>query len=285
MAVKPRKIEKYNSDMYSNIKKLMSEKKYKKALKFAKEYMETYPDDEYIIPVLTELFMLVGDTESANDLLKMLGVDAEKYYFSAIIRMRMGLYEGKYEKVIVDHNQNKFCADSLILSYKMLKFLISYKNNEFDADISKYPYLSYTEQQIINYDEQRLKEHCEKHFNFCSDDKGEFIFNNVSFAELYNEVKNNLDKSYMNILFFFGDCFIFKKRCIGIRKNGSTTDYFKVFTIPNTFQVVTMFPVDSEEVLDNFKVFDLEENYLKGEQIVRKLSKVDKFNQRLLYKK
>ena len=127
--------------------------------------------------------------------------------------------------------------------------------------------MSYVELQIINYDKERAIEHIKLHQKPDSTKENHSIFSdNINIENLYEEVLDHLnDETFhdSNLV----DCYILNYPNVGYCED-KISDLLKVITLPNTKEIVTMYPYVKNKAL------------LKSKPKVKKLSQIDKFNQK-----
>lgn len=136
---------------------------------------------------------------------------------------------------------------------------------------------SYLEQQIFSYSEKKAMEHIQLHLDENGQKKLHSVYDpSIQLDNLLSSVKKQLSTIHPNSIFDITDIYIIEyDKCIGIRQ-GIKTNLLKVVTLPNTYDIITMYPTQNKQKR-------WQENEERVEKVLKKESQIDKFNRR--YKK
>ena len=261
----------------------MFEKNYANAEKLFKTLIDT-EEEEY---ALYQLAVLEGRQQRYANAYKLyenlLETSQREYALKKLIFL--DIREKDYD-VAYDHFQeinNQSIKEHLIDTMFYLKYQLGILGN---ADGCK----SYYCMQVINYDEKRAIEHIMNHLYENKDKRKHTQFDtNVDINELFNEVKVKLQyekvTSFQLNDYYLLDC----DYPIGTA-DGIKTTKIKVVTLPNTKQIITMYPVVSSDKYDNrsYNFDDIDEVDLEETTEIEKpavkqktrLSQIEKFNKR-----
>lgn len=255
------------------------------AINLLYEYIRKYPEDFCGYSYLSAALINVGRVEEADTILENSFAKLKQYdklnetkrdlfdnfYYKSKIKILT--YKEKYEEAM---NYLLFNIDKLNPSdIGRLRFYLSVKTGRveyYDIEPTSYQYL-----QIKSYSEEEFFNHIKKHllkYNLDSDMNLETLFN-LEFPEekIIEEIKKYIP-SDKKIFSDFVDKYTFKYDFCG-RANNKVSDFFRVVTFHNENKLLTMYPISYGSELD---YVDL--NYLKEEKNVRRLSRIDKFNQK-----
>lgn len=148
-----------------------------------------------------------------------------------------------------------------------LKYKLGIENNEVENTYFTKQLYSYNKYEVINHISQHLDENDEKimHSIYCED---------INIEELYEHASKQIQN-----LEPIGECINDKYivRCnkiVGLSIDKQPTDTIKVIVIPNTKNIITMYPIPA---LNN--KLEIENNYTSSKQKIRE-SQIDKFNRR-----
>lgn len=141
----------------------------------------------------------------------------------------------------------------------------------------------YLYRQIINYEESDFLCHIQKHtadFNKDLDNPNSSIFNSeFPINQVIENIKNYIPSSKRLLTGFYEDTYVFKYDYCG-RENNKITNFFKVVCFHDTNNIITMYPSLNCEELPYINLNYLIETTNKEIIKVKKLSQIDKFNQR-----
>ncbi|MBE6160980.1 MAG: tetratricopeptide repeat protein [Firmicutes bacterium] len=287
----------FDSDYFNKIMKHATLNPYL-AISLLENYMREYSKDIRAYYALASLLITVGRFTEAKKILDDLEVeyDNNTRYFSlnegekgkqfeislCYIKLRYLMYTEQYDKAYkhMCENESTFIEkkDANVFAQQVFckkKMGVNHSKDKFDHYILR---------QIAEYSEDAFLYHIKPHFESCildpNDDcnqaKPSIFYNNIPFQIIYDEIKKYIPGEKALYRGLFEDTYYFKYDNCG-KNDGINTNYFvaKVFHKSNEF--ITMCPAQGAETLP---YIDL--NYLKEEEKprVRRLSQIDKFNQK-----
>ena len=256
-----------------------------------KEYLDSYPNDHSAYTYYAYILIVLGYFEEAENILeyvkktyindqyfmkdqKKVDLIKENIIFNTF---KLLSYQERYEELY------NFCKENMRvirkLSLNSLDFYCKRKLGiPFRESKERFSYLF---RQISEYSEERFLEHIKKHmadFNQEEKNPNEFIFvPDFPIEKVLCEVKRNVGSNKKLYSGFYEDLYVFKYNNCGRVKN-KLVNYFRVVAIHGTDNFITMFPTDDCETLPHIDL-----NYLLQEEDkpkVKRLSQIDKFNQR-----
>ena len=255
------------------------------------EYLQKYPQDysaytyyaynlitlgqftkaEKILNKLENKFK--SDTHFAKQTYKISGLNHD----ILVNRVRLLCYQEKYDEAynLLKNNREEF-------EHMGVSDIVFYcKKKMGKIDFNRRENNSYLFRQIVEYKEEDFMEHIKKHladYNSNLDEPNKNVFvPNFPINEVVEEIKKYIPSNKMLCTGFWEDVYIFKYNECG-RANNRLVNYIKVVCFHNTKDFITILPVSDCE---NLPCVDL--NYLIKEDKqpeTRRMSKVDKFNQR-----
>lgn len=148
------------------------------------------------------------------------------------------------------------CITALTYLQKKLKL-------NYTEDINKY-----STKQIINYSKEEAIEHIKKHKEEQKDKIIHSVFSpDIDVEELFDYASNHIGDDnfkYNNLM----DVYLLEYPNVGIDK-GHNINYLTVVTLPNSKDIITMYPYKSVTEKNNL-----------NKSKVKKMSRIDKFNQK-----
>ena len=252
------------------------------------EYLEKYPSDYSAYPFYCSVLMVLNEFDKAE---KIFNFVKEKF-------KQDRRFNGSHKIEIF--NQNMFFCEVKLLCYKKrFKELynlhktnpIDLKNRDLNSvwfyvkrqlgllDENKRDINSYLFRQITKYDESDFYDHISKHLSDCEDidNKSICVFvPDFPVKEVVEEMKKYIPSDKRLYWGFYDNIYYFKYGGCG-RYNTKLVDYIKVVCLDDTSNIITICPVVGS---DNLPHIDL--NYMKKEESVKvkRISQIDKFNQR-----
>ena len=265
-------------------------------LKMLEEYLSVYPSDYIASSSYADVLITLGQLEEAEKLLDFISEKLDQFEASdrlivnfLDVKLRLLIFQEKYEEAITLFDKYYRGDSKLKLKSKMddikglfSSYCLTKLGRESEIEDNKVFHL-YSYQQIFDYSEERLLSHISKHeggnFNNNSSDNSLF-YENFPLEEDIKEIKelDLKDKKLYGI--YFSDIYYFKYTKNGISKEKETADYFKVVMAHNTKNIISMYPVQIGQFLPYFDLDYLNKNKDSDD---KKLSRIDKFNQK--YKK
>ena len=208
---------------------------YSKARRLFKSLLKSVLDPTIKPYALLKLGLLeyrVGDKIKAKEYFKEI---TEERFLNITSELLMILeYKDKNYLEVFDRFNKRIKNNSNVENLILLG-LSKELNIFFDTDYSKIDY-KYTMDQLLEYDYNDALTHIFSHH--CSDNKIDFN-KNVDIEKLFFEVKTELKEEKKTNLIVFNDVYIIPKNNVG--SNGE--NYLQVVTLPNTTDVITMYPV------------------------------------------
>lgn len=248
------------------------------------EYLKKYPKDYGMYLDYARLLVILNEKELANKVFEYV-----EYLVSNNASYRKSKVYGCYLKYKYDYEVVK-----LLSEYKYQEIYDLYVNNDLKMlPSSDSTYLmkrlnlpiniprgkyGYTVSQIVEYREVDFYKHIEKHLTSL-DGMGAYFNNDFSCKEVIEEAKKYIPSNNKGISFnIYCEIYYFKYDFCG-KVDKKTVNYFKVVSIRDTNNLLTIYPVDVDCEKNNMNYVDL--NYLRKEEVVtKKLSQIDKFNRR-----
>lgn len=255
------------------------------------EYLKKYPEDYSAYPYYCSNLITLGELELAEKVLEYVGKEYKKdnsfnkkekiEYNMFFSKIKLLSYQGKYEELyrLCVNNITRVADKSLNSVWFYSKKRTGRLNNE-KRDVNSYLF-----SQIVRYEENDFYKHIEKHlssYNENLEKPNSMIFEEkFPLKEVVEEIKKYIPSDKKLLLGFYDDIYYFKYDECG-RVNNKLVNYFKVVCLHNSQDFITMYPVNGN---DNLPHIDL--NYIKKEEPpkVKRLSEIDKFNQRYNIKK
>ena len=258
------------------------------------EYLKKYSDDYSSYIYYAFSLIKLGDFTTAETIINKVEELVENDYN----------YQ-KDENSLKHFNKHLISAKIKLLSYqkkyyKLYKLFLKYSEVTKSQDLNRTFFYckkklglldpnkrnknSYIFRQTIEYKEDDFLEHIKNHLTEYNEETNEandcFFYSSFPFKSILEEIKKIIPCEKRIYPGDYDNLYIFKYDSCG-KVNSKSTDYFKVVCFHDTKDIITMYPADDCEHLP---YIDL--NYLKEEKNtpkVKRLSQIDKFNQR--YKK
>lgn len=147
-------------------------------------------------------------------------------------------------------------------------------------DLNRRDKNSYIFRQIVEYKENDFIEHIQRHIADSTAPSDCIFVSSFPFEKVLEEIKKHIPCDKRTYPGNYDNQYVFKYDGCG-KINNKSTNYFKVICFHNTKDIITMYPA-----IDCEKLPCIDLNYLNQtltQHKVKKLSQIDKFNQR--YKK
>lgn len=272
---------KMEDELYCDILDLFSNKKYKEVIKYSKKYLELVADNKHTIDVKNlkaRAFRNLGIFDEALIELEDLFKNSYNKHTNLSL-FYLYVYMNKYEKAL---NLIPYLyQDQLIKGHSILiTELYLKKALGIPIKFKKGSRSDYVKEQILNYDEQKFEEHINVHIvneNNESDDTHSKYKENINLKYLIECVKEGLKTSKKANVEDIFEIHYFYIPNIGVYKN-ETCNYLKVLIVPNTLDIITMYPDRNIEYEYNMLKCDYDKLYKKENQKI--LSRIDKFNKK-----
>ncbi|MBQ6546867.1 MAG: hypothetical protein IJL74_02585 [Bacilli bacterium] len=265
---------KYNNHTLFQIVKHM---KYNPYYAFSKleDYLYEYHNDYYAYTYYVKLLIDLGNLEEAESMISFLETTFPKQIEDNLIfaKVRLLMFTGRFEEAFDLYNNYKEMLDSngsaIIAIETMYEKMV--KDNFFEG-----PSGSYLRNQIVDYDYDAFLNHIQKHtadYNSSLDKPNPVIFSpDFPLDKVFEEINKIIPNDKCTYFSVYYNFYVFKYDGNG-RINNKLANYFRVVTLHNTNEIITMYPMDHGALLP---YIDL--NYLKEEKpSVKVMSRVDKF--------
>lgn len=252
-------------------------------------YLEKYPLDNSALIYYANIFVQIGKFKEALEIInrcdkvietcEVYKNHSEKYLVQKkdvyFIKIRTLMYLERYNEAY------DLYLDSINLGIALdIEKVIFFCKNKLgllgNDDREK---LYYINRQTIEYCEEdflyHAGKHCNDYFSNNNEDESEFA-PDFPFEEIAKEIKEMIPNNKRFYPGFYDDAYIFKYDGCGACNKG-VIDYLKVICFHDTNNIITMYPYLHGERLPQTDI-----NYLKKgkESKVKRLSQIDKFNQR-----
>ena len=277
------KLSKEINDIYQN-NVVLSEKMYR-------DYIELYKSDYSMKVQYAKNLIALGKFEKAETLLNMV----EREYLSddnymnskkdmnifleslLMAKIKLYIYTKRYEEAYELIKQNPEAMRHLIRSNLTVKFYLEKKLGlEYSDDILEH----YQCSQIIDYDYDKFLEHVMRSHGEKTHSEGVSYFDSTfPYEEVMEELKMIIPNNKRIYNGLIDNHYYIKYNQCGY-DNDCVTDYFSLVTFDDSKEFITMYPIQEKE---KYPYIDL--NYLKRDELpphkrVRRMSQMEKFNQK-----
>ena len=228
---------------------------YKESMKYFNEVLSkgTKEDKMWSILEIAKVYYKQDDYETAkNYFLRMLSRDNKKeieYGIQSLIILN--IKNNKLKEAL--ENINFAIKNNIFVDYINILYLSKKLNVIFDTKYSDN--LGYQEEQAIEYDPYYAIDHIIYRHSLEKFNGEKAIFNsNVDILKLFVDIKNNLNEETKLKSFRFNDMYLIPYDNIGM--NGQ--NYLKVVTLPNTKDILSMYPVynDERDIENGHNIYD-----------------------------
>lgn len=245
------------------------------------KYLTKFPNYYWGYVMQANILIILGEIQKANEVLnfleekinikKGLKKDVRKLYIRKItnLRLRILAYNQNYETIynFLLNNKDFIMEEKLSSEWFYIRILTGNLNDELIP--------GYLANQIANYNENYFRNHIQKHFVLKTQENS--VFSENFPLEKVLEILPNYLKTPGLFYDYVTDKYIFRLDGVG-SAGGIDTDLFEVITIHGTDHIINMYPT-----LEGTYTNSIDLNYIVNKDYSRKLSQIDKFNQR--YKK
>ncbi len=242
------------------------------------KYLAKYPNYDWGYVMQANILIVLGEVQKANEVLnaleekvksnKRLSKELRELYISKItyLRLRILAYNRNYDILynFFSKNTEFITKEKLATEWLYTRIVTGNLNGE------KLP--GYLANQIANYNEVYFKNHIQKHFGVKTQDNSVFS-ENFPLEKVLEHLPNYLEQPGL-FYDYFTDKYIFKLDGCGFA-SGIDTDLFEVITIHGTNQIINMYPT-----LEGTYTNSIDLNPILNKGYSRKISQIDKFNQR-----
>lgn len=271
-------VDKYERKvMYMRIKKLYKDKKYSSYEKEASKYLEKYPNDVIVRFMRARSYRKLNRFDEAIEDLKY-NLTLEDNDHSLLELYFIYYYLNRYEEALellpLLYERRPINAYSVSISELIMK-----KQLGIDIKVRKGDKCDYIRSQIFNYSTDLALSHLEKHINTTEESISRFndeLNLNILFNLVRQNIKNSKKVNTEEIL----EIHYFGIANVGYFNN-QPCNFIKVVVVPNTNNIISMYPTNDVDYnyVSNIE-FDYNELFNKQEGKLKRLSKIDKFNNR-----
>jgi len=246
-------------------------------LKHADLYLEIYPDDIDIRYKKATMYRRIGKFEEAiNELKYSLNVkfDTDCLVYLFFIYYHLNMYKEALELVPLLYEKGGITPYSVSVAELVMK-----KQLDIPIKVKKGTRGDYIRSQIFNYSSSLALTHIQDHLY---DDEQESKFNDkIDLGYLLTTVRNNIDNSKkLNINE------VLEVHCFAVPNIGYINDtgcnYIKVVVVPNTNNVITMYPTNT--VINNqAEILEYDHSLLfrqEEKEKTKRISRIDRFKSR-----
>ena len=277
-------LENYNSNLtirqiflyINNYLELGKKEKTLEYIETLSEFGNLYRDNCYYY--LGKVELLNGNYNKAFDYFEKVTTNKIKTYKSTKLQeIFILIKKEKYEEAYIIFNElKKIGFDDELRNFMHTMLVYFNKKLNLNLDITSN---SYIDKLIVNYDKKLVLKHISKHKYSDYNKLKHTLFNyDIDVEEIYDFAYNNINEAnYIDNN--FTDCYILKYNNIGINSEG-ICNYLKVVTLPNSKEIVTIYPYD-DICIDDFMYEEVQEEIMiSKQQKVKKISQIDKFNKK-----
>lgn len=224
---------------------------------------------------LGKIELLKGNFEKAEEYFSDFDINSnikenyENLCKLTLIKFRLGKYDEVLEILAkFDENMDKFEIRHMAYEFRRIRLCINKIRNEEFGDIE-----SYSEKQIVSYDIEAAIDHVVDH-HYVNAKTSKFN-DEINIERLFTEIKDKLSSEKVIYDSVF-DKYVLKYPNIGVNMDGENIHQLLVLTLPNSKDIINMYPYDGTE-----SVFNLEELEEKPKPKVKRLTQTDKFNRKM----
>ncbi len=271
----------YLSYQQAKILELISDGKAKLAKKIALEVLEYYPDDYRISKILADIYRGQGEYYESIRILEE--IDEEHvirnlaaFYIKTNEREKLyHLYQKYYSKDLILKEFGIIDEESMLFSIQLYLKCLFHSNFQIDRNS-----LCYFDRQIYSYsDREAIKHIRNRHQRY--DDTGVFDCN-MNVEELFGKVKSyiELNKNLGVLDYPVCDMYHFFYPQCGKVDGKYDTNYFRVITLVNTSDIITMHPLPFNKRMNPLPLEEVRKTEESVKSYVKTRSGLERFNAR-----
>lgn len=270
---------KREDELYCEILELFSNKKYKEVIKYSEKYLKLVKNNKHTIDVKNLKARSLRNLGYFEDALKELEELFNTSYnkHTNLSLFYLYIYLNKFEDALklipCLYQDNLIKHHSILITELYIKKALG-----MPTEYRKGSKSDYLKEQIICYNSYKFLNHLKTHV-LSENNKDDHIHSkyneNTDLNYLLGCVKNGLKTSQKANVEDIFQVYYFYIPNIGVYQN-EPCNYIKVLTIPNTTNIITMYPERHVEHEYNMLNFDYNKLYKKEKQ--KSLSRIDKFN-------
>ena len=274
---------KYEDELYCDILDLFSIKKYREVIKYSEKYLKLVKNNKHIIDVRNlkarSLRNLGYFDDALNELEELFKISYNKHTNLSLFYLYifMNKFEDALKLIPYLYQDNLIKHHSVLITELYIKKALGMPT-EYRKDSRS----DYLKEQIICYNPYKFFNHLKTHIlseNNKDDNVHSKYTETTDLSYLLGCVKDSLKTSKKANVEDIFDVYYFYVPNIGVYQN-EQCNYIKVLIVPNTSNIITMYPDRYVEHEYNILKCDYSKLYKKEEQ--KTLSRVDKFNQKYL---
>jgi len=269
----------YQKKLYIKVRELFVNKKYNSLIKEATNYLELFPNDVNVRFMRAKTYRkLEMFDEAINDLKYNLALDDNSHSITELyfIYYHLNKYEEAIELLPDIYSKRCINAYSVSISELVMKLQLG-----IEIKVKKDAKCDYIRSQIFNYSTTASLSHIQQsHITEIAENTSSFN-EGINLDYLFNLIRNNLKIGKKANVDEMLEIYYFGISNIG-QFNNESCNFVKVVVIPNTDNIITIYPTNSVDV-NYISMIDVDYNKLfnKKEEKVKRLSQIDKFNSRL----
>jgi len=272
---------KIEDELYCDILDLFSNKKYKEVVKYSEKYIKVVKNNKHTIDVKNlkaRALRNMGNFDEALFELEELFKESYNKYTNLSL-FYLYVYMGQYEKAL---NLIPYLyQDQLIKAHSILMVELYLKKAlGISVNCKKGSRSDYLKGQILNYKEEDFVKHINIHVlndENKSDGAHSKYRENINIQYLIDLVKEGLKISKKANVEDLFEIHYFYVPNIGVYKN-EVCNYLKVLIVPNTLNIITMYPDRNIEY--EYNALDCDYNVLYKKEKQKTISRIDKFNKK-----
>ena len=261
---------------YLKIQKLFVTIKNSALIKESSEYLYLFPNDIDVRLMRAKVYRKTNEYEKAiNDFKYILNIKKEENALANLYFLYYYLYMYKEALELLPLLYETRCINPYSLA---ITELVIKKQLGLDTNFKRGARCDYLKEQIVDYKEGRAINHIQGHFIYV-DEKKSCFNENVNLNYLFNLIKNNIDNKNKGNFNETLEIYYFGVSNVGYVDN-TTCNYIKVVVVPNTNNIVNMYPVNT---LDYKYISNIDIDYeklFKSEKTKTMSSRIDKFNKK-----
>lgn len=275
----------FHDGYIKKIVNLIKEDRLEEAICELEKYIANYPNDLAGYNYLANTYMSLGDFKAAEKIFEkataiITNETSEKgKEMLTMFKIKMLCYQNRYSECLETLIKNKdvyfknewLYFGTILFLKKQLGIL-----TDFDYKMAKGKYLL---SQIVSYDENEAISHIEKHLESSDDDTCVKFVENFSLRDIFFKLRKTLPLNANNKIYKddISNEYVFKYISNG-HVGSKLVDYFIVITIKDTNEIITMCPYENKARRPYIDITPIQKEKIKPK--VKRLSQIDKFNQR-----
>lgn len=271
-------------NLYVEIRDLFNNRKYKAVIKVATKFIDMYSSETNVIFMRAKAYRnLEMFDESIKDLKYILTYINKDNEFALTELFYLYYYLNMYKEAIellpVLYKNGSINAYSLSIAEIIMKNSLGMDTDNC-AKHSKH--LDYIKNQILSYTDEALLNHINVHVESDEESNKAFFKENINLKYLIEVVKENLKTSKKINTEEMFELHYFGISNIGYDKsNYNSYDCIKVVVVPNTSNIITMYPVNDEFITYATPlIYDYGKMFGEEKQKVKSISQIEKFNRK-----